>query len=536
MSGNFMVSLAGEWAVRITLIAAATAAVLKLFGIRQARARHLAWSVVVILSLLTPAARQWMPAIPLRILPARPAVALVRLSSPQAAIGVARATNGVAASPALPSLTPSVPKRSPASRMDWFQWIAAVYFAVAGFLLARVAAGTMLARRLLREAAPSGGRMVNRRCASPVTVGWLRPVVLLPSDWRRWPADQLSAVLDHEAEHARWRDPLMQWLAALNRSVFWFHPLTWWLERHLNDLAEEACDQAAIAGGADPGAYAQWLVGFARSVRQAGGLMRAASMPMAGALLPRLRRLHSLGGCAAVAPARAAAAAVACGVLSLGIACAAIERRSQAIQMGAASPAVPVTGAVEPKASVVLPQSKPALSRRKPQVAAANTAMGAARSSTRSAAPAPEFLPPAGEYVIYMDLDSIAPSSREAAIAAVKRGLDREPRVPTSLVVYRGGSIETVRSFTPDTEAVLAAAEDVAGAPEAATKGDAGVEGLDEVAGDFRSDSPRKQILWVAGLSAIATPARHPQIRVYEDALRLRGIELAIAPVSPDGR
>ena len=39
-----------------------------------------------------------------------------------------------------------------------------------------------------------------------------------------------TLVLAHEGEHARQRDPLIVALALLNRAVFWFHPLAWWLE------------------------------------------------------------------------------------------------------------------------------------------------------------------------------------------------------------------------------------------------------------------------------------------------------------------
>ena len=70
----------------------------------------------------------------------------------------------------------------------------------------------------------------------------------------------------HEREHARRRDPLVQWLALLNRCVFWFHPLAWWLERKLAALAEEACDAAVLAGGHAPHDYARYLIEMARSV------------------------------------------------------------------------------------------------------------------------------------------------------------------------------------------------------------------------------------------------------------------------------
>jgi beta-lactamase regulating signal transducer with metallopeptidase domain len=36
-------------------------------------------------------------------------------------------------------------------------------------------------------------------------------------------------------------------MAGVNRALFWFHPLAWWTERRLAALAEQACDDAALA-------------------------------------------------------------------------------------------------------------------------------------------------------------------------------------------------------------------------------------------------------------------------------------------------
>src|SRR5215475_13418206 len=53
--------------------------------------------------------------------------------------------------------------------------------------------------------------------AVPVTVGLLRPIVLLPSTWREWPDKALVASLVHEMAHVRRRDVLVLSLARLNR-------------------------------------------------------------------------------------------------------------------------------------------------------------------------------------------------------------------------------------------------------------------------------------------------------------------------------
>lgn len=53
-------------------------------------------------------------------------------------------------------------------------------------------------------------------------------------------------MLTHEREHVRRRDPLVRWLALLNRCVFWFHPLAWWLERPRAAQPSPYCDPCRV--------------------------------------------------------------------------------------------------------------------------------------------------------------------------------------------------------------------------------------------------------------------------------------------------
>ena len=119
---------------------------------------------------------------------------------------------------------------------------------------------------------------------------------MLPDDWNQWSPAQLDAVLLHEREHARRRDPLIQWFALLNRAVFWFHPLAWWLERRLAALAEDACDAAVLARGHQPAAYCEYLLSLAQRVTGAGARVEIVGAAMPGAFLPqRIRRILKAG-------------------------------------------------------------------------------------------------------------------------------------------------------------------------------------------------------------------------------------------------
>jgi TonB family protein len=210
----------------------------------------------------------------------------------------------------------------------------AVWLIGAGVLLSRLLTGTIRTNRLRRR---DGEGLVT-----PITVGWLRPSVILPAGWREWPPEQLRAVMAHEEEHARRRDPLVQWLALFNRAVFWFHPLAWWLEKRLAGLSEEACDDAVLMGGHDPLEYSEFLLGLARAVREAGARVEVVGMAMPGTFLPeRIRRIAGGVKVQRISGTRMAGLVVFCGAASL--VCAAV---SVGYRPHAAAPMIPAAAPV----------------------------------------------------------------------------------------------------------------------------------------------------------------------------------------------
>jgi beta-lactamase regulating signal transducer with metallopeptidase domain len=83
------------------------------------------------------------------------------------------------------------------------------------------------------------------------TIGWRRPVVLLPADWRTWTSDQQRAVLAHEIVHARSQDFLTLLFGQLGLMLHCYNPLLHWLMNRLRLEQELAADAAAaqILGG-----------------------------------------------------------------------------------------------------------------------------------------------------------------------------------------------------------------------------------------------------------------------------------------------
>jgi uncharacterized protein (TIGR03435 family) len=95
----------------------------------------------------------------------------------------------------------------------------------------------------------------------PGIVGIRRPVMFLPAGIAERLSDsQLSAVMMHELCHLRRRDNLAAVLHMLVESLFWFHPLVWWMGARLIDERERACDEDVLALGSEPEAYAEGIL------------------------------------------------------------------------------------------------------------------------------------------------------------------------------------------------------------------------------------------------------------------------------------
>jgi TolA-binding protein len=278
-------------------MAAGTATILGVLRVQTASTRHIAWTGVLVAMLLLPVLTAWGPKAPVRV----PSVVRERLApelmildrtlmqpdSQNTQVNVVPIP-----SPAHLSREAESPGLGKNRAWDW-RWIALICYSIGfGLMAIRLAAGVIRARRLARQASFVNGTLVSTQCAAPVTVGWFRPVVILPEVWQNWPEAKLDAVLTHEREHVRRRDPLVQLLALLNRSIFWFHPLSWWIERKLSYLAEEACDAAVLRRGHNPLDYSEYLIDLARSVEQSGERVSVYGAPITGNRLSgRIRQI-----------------------------------------------------------------------------------------------------------------------------------------------------------------------------------------------------------------------------------------------------
>jgi beta-lactamase regulating signal transducer with metallopeptidase domain len=150
----------------------------------------------------------------------------------------------------------------------------------------------------VREMTCSGG-------GSPAVVGWRRPVILLPANWRTWSAEARQGILAHETAHVAHGDVLM-WLAAQAGVIAHFYnPLVHWLAQRLRleqELAADACG-AALAGG--PKAYATILAQTALRQDEFQPLWAGRPFfPTRGTLMRRIEMLNHRTVIARNGPAR----------------------------------------------------------------------------------------------------------------------------------------------------------------------------------------------------------------------------------------
>jgi bla regulator protein BlaR1 len=94
----------------------------------------------------------------------------------------------------------------------------------------------------------------------PGIFGILKPVLLLPEGIAdRLTSGQLHAVIAHELCHVRRRDNLTAAVHMVVETIFWFHPLLWWIRARLVEERERACDEEVVKLS-DPREYAEGIL------------------------------------------------------------------------------------------------------------------------------------------------------------------------------------------------------------------------------------------------------------------------------------
>lgn len=197
-------------------------------------------------------------------------------------------------------------------------------------MAARLVAGMVGVRRLVAQAAAVEGqwqqklgelarrvglsRQVRLLASSgvdaPMTLGLLRPVVILPfSALSALPSVYLEALFIHELAHIRRLDYLVNIVQVCVESALYYHPAVHWVSARMREEREHCCDDFTVCITGDH-------LGYARALADMEGL-RLASPALGlgsngGSLVARVERIVARGA----APATSRPSLAAFGVLA----------------------------------------------------------------------------------------------------------------------------------------------------------------------------------------------------------------------------
>jgi len=253
--------------------------------IRNVAIRHAVWVVVLGSILLMPAADYLLPA---TWVPAR----IQQLAAEQpVTFHIVSARAGGAPLPHSPAEAAlALPARS--KPVDLWNVAVAIYVLVAFAMFIRLALGYRKIRRLRRTgrtiASPVWEEVLalhrsrwripvlleSEEVQVPLTIGLLCPAVILPADWKDWDDWKMRAVLLHEIAHIRRKDWGIAVIAAAAKCAYWLNPLSWFLERKLSKLAEQASDDASLCRTQNETRYAEILLEFAAATQNGGRLVK----------------------------------------------------------------------------------------------------------------------------------------------------------------------------------------------------------------------------------------------------------------------
>ncbi len=123
----------------------------------------------------------------------------------------------------------------------------------------------------------------------PVTVGIVRPMILLPSVMLTgMPVDLLEMLVAHEMAHIKRHDYLLNLIQSLIEIILFYHPAVWWISRQIRNNREEIADDLAARVTGEPRRLALALSELANFQFITPQLAQAAQ---GGNLMSRIKRL-----------------------------------------------------------------------------------------------------------------------------------------------------------------------------------------------------------------------------------------------------
>jgi len=252
-----------------------------------AYARKAVWIAVLACLILLPLSALIAPAWNLPILPVLGGEVLVAGDIPEQP-PVAAGPVAAAKLPAATSGGWSASEFLDGLRSIGIGWIGLIWLAGAAVYLAWFAVSRHLLKRLVARAVPLDASwdsllrelsydldirrpvelLRSREVSAAITIGVLRPVIIIPEMAGAWQEDRRRLVLSHELAHVKRWDSLIEILGFAATAIHWFNPLVWLALNRLRIERERDCDNAVINSGAKPSAYASLLMEIATDMQR----------------------------------------------------------------------------------------------------------------------------------------------------------------------------------------------------------------------------------------------------------------------------
>jgi len=269
---------------QVPVLVAAVAALLWALG-SDVRTRHRAWLAVLAVSLLLP-----LRGMENGVFPAEPIIRTAPAAAPAPSMAAPHGPQMASPAADIDYDVTHIEARQPAHERTIVlsyaatRWIVRLYGVLFVFFAWRVLRAWIAAQGLLRRSrsidlAPRAMAILAQTAeaqnvplprlrqsdetVSPVVIGAVRPVLLLPAGFDRLKDDEVLAALSHEFAHLARRDYLINLVCQIAALPLAWHPAIHYVQRRIRDTREMLCDAAAAQEMASPVRYATCLVAFA---------------------------------------------------------------------------------------------------------------------------------------------------------------------------------------------------------------------------------------------------------------------------------
>lgn len=131
--------------------------------------------------------------------------------------------------------------------------------------------------------------------SSPVTIGHLKPLILFPVGIiNQLAPNEVEAVLTHELAHIVRRDYLSNLVQSVIETLFYYHPITWWISSVVRTERENRADDLAVSWCGDHLGYAKALLTVQEMQIRQGPALAIGFASGKGAMLARIQRILNL--------------------------------------------------------------------------------------------------------------------------------------------------------------------------------------------------------------------------------------------------